>query len=468
MSESSDSLPTTQAPHDVDAEMAVLGTLLFDNRLLDRLEHLQASDFYFRQHQIIFTHMQTLIQTGSVADGITLKERLAREQHLSEVGGPRYLATLLGHSAALSHHAVHYADIVRAHALRRSIIDAAYAAIKLATAPDDSLTAEGVLSEVQKGFDLNPTGPVVLKTISQAADSFIEGLAAEYSQALSTGYPTLDRRLGGGLFRGDLIILCGRPSMGKTSLADNFARNMARAKRKVGMVSEEMSAEALSMRALSAASYAHSDTAAERFAYTHLRNGARDIDRALLARYAATLKDMPLIIDDRPGLTIKQIEWTARAMRRALGGLDALFIDYLQILSRPEAKGRNDATVIGEMTVALKNLARRMGIAIVCLSQLSRQVESREDKRPTLSDLRESGAIEQDADVVLGVYREGYYLERSEPPASASDDKIIEWRSKIEQVREQVEVITLKQRNGPVGNDILKALLQHDVILDAR
>ncbi len=466
-----------QPPRHVEAEQGLLGALLFDNGLVERLPPLVASDFFFPEHQKIYAAVREMVAAGITADAVTLKARFAQDEALKEIGGGVYLMKLLDLAAPLSSQAISYAALIRDLAMRRALHAAAQRIMALATKPPEKHDAGDLIMDAQHAIDAlgSAASDVKLITLAEAADSYISDLDNVQTQAISTGLELLDRRLGGGLFRGDLVVVAGRPSMGKTTLAMNIARSGAKARAdaetgelkpgaKVGVFSAEMSAQSLAMRALSASGYMASDYGSERFSYAHLRNGAPNIERRLIHRAAEGLRDYNMLIDDRAGLTVRQIEWSARAMRRQLGGLDVIVIDYLQILGRPS--GDNAARVLGEMTQALKTMARNMKIVVVLLSQLSRAAESRDDKRPQLNDLRESGAIEQDADVVIGVYREAYYLERREPREEDGADKLAEWTERMERARDLIEAITLKQRNGPPGTDELRALVKHDLIMN--
>lgn len=466
-----------QPPRHVEAEQGLLGALLFDNSLAERLPPLAASDFYYPEHQKIYAAIREMVAAGITADAVTLKARFSQDAALNDIGGGVYLMKLLDAAAPLSSQAISYAALIRDLAMRRALHDAAQRIMALASKPPEKHDAGDLIIDAQHAIDAigASASDVKLVTLAEAADSYIADLDNKQAQALPTGLELLDRRLGGGLFRGDLIVVAGRPSMGKTTLAMNIGRNISKATTdpktgeikpgaRVGVFSSEMSAQSLAMRALSASGYVASEYGIERFSYAHLRNGAPNIERKLIRRAADGLRDYNMLIDDRAGLTVRQIEWAARAMRRQLGGLDAIVIDYLQILGRPA--GDNAARALGEMTQALKTLARNMKIAVVLLSQLSRAAESRDDKRPQLNDLRESGAIEQDADVVIGVYREAYYLERREPRDEDGADKLAEWTERMDRVRDLIEAITLKQRNGPPGTDELRALVKHDLILN--
>lgn len=463
MAHIADSPPEPQLPCSLESELGLLGTLLYNNDMLADLPALTPEDFYAHENQRVFTVMCQMIRAGQLVDGITLRDRLRQDASLEAAGGIHHITMLMDKCAPFPSWAKGYASVILERSARRRLIAAADAT--RAAALNDEKGVEDAVEIAQRAFSGITRSDVRLVTMAQAAEGFTGSLDQPRSAAISTGIELLDKRWGGGLHRGELVILAGRPSMGKTTLANNIGRNIARDSGKVGLVSAEMSSEAIAMRALSAAAYQASDYGHERFAYTHLRNGAPGINRGLIERATHLLKDLNMVIDDRAGLTVQQIESSAQQMRREMDGLDVLIIDYLQILGRPQSKGSNDAAILGQMTTALKTLARNMKIAVVLLSQLSRAVESRDDKRPQLSDLRESGAIEQDADIVCGVYRESYYLERAEPGEGASDEKLHEWHAKLSRVKDQMEAITLKQRNGPVGNDTLRTSIQHDLVI---
>jgi replicative DNA helicase len=451
----------------LEAEQALLGAILFDNETINRVIDLAPEEFYDPVHGRIFAQLRAMIAQGELADAITLKEHFAKDGGIAEIGGAKYLMTLLENAAVLSTHAFNYAELIRDLAVRRRIVEAGENAIMLGKHPPHEVSCDALVARAVAGFDTaQPPSAAHSCSLAEAAENFLLSLDEPKAQAITTGLPKLDKRLGGGLFRGDLVILGGRPSMGKTALANNIARCAAKSGLRVAMFSAEMTAESLAMRALAAAQYWRTEFAFDRFAYAHLRQGAPNINRSHLAAAAKDLLGLKLEIDDRAGLSVAQIEHAARAIRRKLGGLDLVVIDYLQILDLPHARGLNLSAVIGEATKALKVMARKLNVAVLVLSQLSRQLESRDDKRPQLSDLRESGNIEQDADVVLFAYREEYYLDRSEPRDDGGGGKLHEWMERKERARDVMEIITAKQRQGPVGSDSFKALVQYDLILD--
>lgn len=451
-------------PCNTEAEQAILGALLFDNSCLGALpEQLEAAHFAHRPHRYLFGLIAAAIREGQTVDPVTLRNRLAGDDTLQELGGQKYLMTLIERASISRAHAHAHGEAVLAAARARHVMEAALALAKRAAGEGN---LEAALDEAMAAFAKTELGKEArLVSAHEAALSLLASFDTPKAQAMSTGVGVLDRRLGGGLRKGDLVVLCGRPSMGKTALANNFARNLAFDGYAGLFFSQEMDAEALMMRALAAAGH-DALGLKDRFSYSRLRNGAPGISRDVLRNLAKGFEDWRLLIDDRAGLTLTQMLRACRTARQKMRALDFVVVDYLQIMGRPERGGRNTAEIIGEMTQGLKAFARNEDVAVIVLSQLSRAVEQREDKRPMLSDLRESGAIEQDADVVMGVYREAYYVEREQPHAGASNDTIIEWERKLEQCRGRMEVLTMKQRQGPVGSDFLTAAIEFDVMYE--
>jgi len=452
------------APHNLEAEQGLLGAILFDNETYNRInQSLQAKHFYDPVHGRIFQACQELIAAGDLADGITLKERFARDGGIKEIGGAVYLMKLMEVAAPLSAQAQSYADLIYDLALRRELIRVGNIIADLAENPPEDHDAEDIIEEAERTlFTLaeNGTASAGFSPFSKALAHSIETAAAAYESksdvsGLSTNFDDLDRMLGG-LHPSDLMILAGRPSMGKTSLALNIAFNIARNRldyerapehdkpeRKGGIVaffSLEMSAEQLATRLLSDAAEIESD---------RIRRGKiskQEYER--LADEAVNLQKLPLHIDETGAIGIAQLQARARRLQRT-SGLDCIVIDYLQLVTGSSRKGDNRVQEVSEITQGLKALAKDLKVPVIALSQLSRQVENREDKRPQLSDLRESGSIEQDADSVLFVYRESYYLERTEPREGT--DEHIAWMRQVDEVRNQAEVIIGKQRHGPIG-----------------
>ena len=454
---------TAALPHNIEAEQQLLGAILTNNDLYDRVSNLvSAAHFYDPVHGRIFEVAEARIVQNRPATPVTLKAYLETEPGLAELGGPAYLAVLAGQAIA-SFAARDYAQIVYDLAVRRELIqlgrDIADKAgrVDVASEPKDQIVeAEQALYKLA-GEGKTETGfQSFLRAVTDAVDVASTAYQREGGLAgLSTGLTDLDAKLGG-LHKSDLLILAGRPSMGKTSLATNIAFNIARAYRHgtrpdgtegtvdggvVGFYSLEMSAEQLAARVLSEAAEVPSEK---------IRSG--DFTEAEFRRFvdaAKALEACPLYIDDTPALPISQLAARARRLKRT-HGLDALFVDYLQLV-RPASAKDSRVNEVSEITQGLKAIAKELDIPVVALSQLSRQVEQREDKRPQLSDLRESGSIEQDADVVMFVYRHEYYVER-EKPADDDLEKLHDWQQRMERAHGKAEVIIGKQRHGPIAN----------------
>ncbi|MEL7303945.1 MAG: replicative DNA helicase, partial [Pseudomonadota bacterium] len=347
-------------------------------------------------------------------------------------------------------------------AIRRKLIDLGRdisdkaASVNVASEPKDQIVeAEQALYKLGEAGQSNQGFQSFLKAVTDAVNVANAAHKRDGGLAgISTGLADMDTKLGG-LHKSDLLILAGRPSMGKTSLATNIAFNMAKAYQqgmgpdgepaavnggRVGFFSLEMSAEQLAARVLSEAAEVPSE---------QIRRG--DMTEGEFRRFveaAKTLEACPLYIDDTPALPISQLAARARRLKRE-HGLDALFVDYLQLV-RPASAKDSRVNEVSEITQGLKAIAKELDIPVIALSQLSRQVESREDKRPQLSDLRESGSIEQDADVVMFVFREEYYAER-EKPGEDQLDKMADWQARMERLHGRAEVIIGKQRHGPIG-----------------
>ena len=440
--------------HNLDAEQALLGALLYDNRILERLPEIGGAQFFEPLHGALFDEAARMIRSGRSATAPSLR-LWAEEGVPQEIGGASYLLTLL-EAAALPTHAIEYAGEIAGLALKREIA-AIGREMEDAVAQGDALEALGN-AEAQLRALAAKAQTAGGADIPESGEAFIAGLTRP---AILTGYTALDERLGG-LARGDLIILAARPSMGKTALGAEIGRNIARRGGAVHFASLEMSKEQVARRCIGAATF-HEKSALDRIEYFRLRPGATGFDMDKLRAISATLPRR-MIIDDRAAQTVAQIEGGARATRKRLGGLDLILVDYLQLM---RAAGKHGSRVheIEETTQGLKALAKRLNCPVVALCQLSRGVEGRDDKRPMLADLRDSGAIEQDADVVLGIYREAYYLERSPPPQG--DEGWFEWDAKLQSVKRVMEVLTLKQRQGATGSDHLEAHLEFDTILNA-
>ncbi|PZO51409.1 MAG: replicative DNA helicase [Alphaproteobacteria bacterium] len=456
--------PARAAPHNLEAEQALLGAILFDNETYNRINsNLREKHFFDPVHGRIFAACADLISAGELADGVTLKERFARDGGIKEIGGAVYLMKLMESAAPLSAQAQSYADLIYDLALRRELIRVGNVIADLAENPPDDHDAEDIIEEAERTlFTLAESGQANsgFSHFSKALAASIESAAAAYESdtevsGLATNFDDLDRMMGG-LHGSDLVILAGRPSMGKTALALNIAFNIARNKlahdqaaehekptTKGGIVaffSLEMSAEQLATRLLSDAAEIESD---------RIRRGKisnREYEK--LTEEATNLQRLPLHIDETGAIGIAQLQARARRLKRTVG-LDCIVVDYLQLVTGSSKKTDGRVQEVSEITQGLKALAKDLHVPVIALSQLSRQVENREDKRPQLSDLRESGSIEQDADSVLFVYRESYYLERAEPREGT--DEHIAWMRSVDEVRNQAEVIIGKQRHGPIG-----------------
>ncbi len=450
-------------PHNIEAEQQLLGAILTNNDIYDRIASIiGAQHFYDPVHARIYEIASARIQKNALASPVTLKAFLEDDEGLKELGGPAYLARLAG--AAISGFAARdYAQMIYDLAIRRELIALGRdISAQAAEVNVESEPREQIIEAEQRLYKLGEEGQgeTGFQSFLKAVTDAVMVANAAYQRdgglaGVSTGLQDLDKKLGG-LHKSDLLILAGRPSMGKTSLATNVAFNIAKAYKRgqlpdgsegavnggvVGFFSLEMSAEQLAARILSEASEVPSE---------QIRRG--DMTEGEFRRFveaAKTLEACPLYIDDTPALPISQLAARARRLKRT-HGLDALFIDYLQLV-RPATAKDSRVNEVSEITQGLKAIAKELNIPVVALSQLSRQVESREDKRPQLSDLRESGSIEQDADVVMFVYREEYYKER-EKPSDHEMDKMAMWQDEMEAVHGKAEVIIGKQRHGPIGS----------------
>jgi replicative DNA helicase len=449
-------------PHSIEAEQQLLGAILTNNDIYDRVASIiGARHFYDPVHARIFEISAARIAKNNLASPVTLKAFMEDDEGLQELGGPAYLARLAG--AAISAFAVRdYAQMIYDLAVRRDLIAlgrdiaAKAASVDVANEPREQIVeAEQALYKLAEQGQTESGFQSFLKAVTDAVN--VANAAYQRDGGLSgvsTGLIDMDKKLGG-LHPSDLLILAGRPSMGKTSLATNIAFNVAKAYKRgllpdgsegavdggvVGFYSLEMSAEQLAARILSEASEIPSQ---------QIRSG--DMTEAEFRRFvdaAKALEACPLYIDDTPALPISQLAARARRLKRT-HGLDVLIIDYLQLV-RGTGKNENRVNEISEITMGLKAIAKELHIPVIALSQLSRQVENREDKRPQLSDLRESGSIEQDADVVMFVFREEYYKER-EKPGDHELDKMAVWQEEMERLHGRAEVVIGKQRHGPIG-----------------
>lgn len=454
-------------PSNIEAEQGLLGALLYENRLLDRLDDkLKPEYFYVPAHGRIFEAIQRLIQQGQVADPRTLRTYFDQDADLAEVGGGGYLAEIAA-NAITGGAVVDYANAIADLYLRRRLIELGHdMATKAAKASlEDSAKAQ--LGEVETQlFNLATTGDTDRGSVSlvEAMTVAIDAAEKAYQHGggitgVTTGFKTLDAKMGG-FHPSDLIILAGRPSMGKTALATNMAFRAARefdksngeAGAPVLIFSLEMSADQLAGRILADVTSIPSHK---------IRRGElteRDIPTFIEA--SRDLQNTGLYIDDTPALSIGQVRQRSRRLQRTKG-IGMIVIDYLQLLRGSASSSENRVQEISEITRGLKALAKELHVPVVALSQLSRAVEQREDKRPQLADLRESGSIEQDADVVMFVFRESYYLQRAEPaqrPDESQDrynERFAAWSERAQLMEGKAEVVIAKQRHGPIGNPML-------------
>ncbi len=451
------------APANIEAEQALLGILLYDNGAYERLsDQLAGGDFFEPFHGRLFDAIQSQVRRGQLAEPILLAEQFGRDPAFEELGGVRYLADLVGH-APPGANAPDYGRVIHDLALRRELIRiGGEISVDAQTGDPERSGREQIESAEQKLFTLAETGSTSqgLVGLNQALAGAVEMAAAAYSRdgglsGLSTGLTDLDQKLGG-LHPSDLVILAARPSMGKTALGANIAFNVARhyaweplpdGRRRtarggvVAFFSLEMSAEQLAMRLLAEMTEVPSD---------RIRKG--EINAAefgMIRDAAAEIAGAPLHIDDTGGISIAKLAARARRLKRTIG-LDLIVIDYLQLVTGAEtSRIDNRVQEVTQITQGLKALAKELEVPVLALAQLSRQVENRDDKKPQLADLRESGSIEQDADVVMFIYREAYYLSRAEPKEGSAEH--LEWQEKLDPIRNLAEIIIGKQRHGPIG-----------------
>jgi replicative DNA helicase len=450
-------------PHSIEAEQALLGALLVNNDVYDRIASLvNEAHFFDPVHGRIFEVVARRIQKNALASPVTIKAFLEDDAGLAELGGPAYLVRLAGASMSIFA-ARDYAQMIYDLAIRRDLIAIGEEISANAVTMDvDIEPAEQIVNAEQRLYQLGEQGKVdsgfqsFLKAVTDAVNIANAAYQRDGGMAgISTGLIEMDKKLGG-LHKSDLLIIAGRPSMGKTSLATNIAYNIAKSYKKgvrpdgsegaiqggvVGFYSLEMSSEQLAARILSEAAEVESH---------RIRSG--DMSEAEFRKFveaAKALENCPLYIDDTAALPISTLAARARRLKRT-HGLDVLIIDYLQLV-RPATAKDSRVNEVSEITQGLKAIAKELDIPVIALSQLSRQVENREDKRPQLSDLRESGSIEQDADVVMFVYRGEYYKER-EKPADHEVEKVMSWQAEMAELHGKAEVIIGKQRHGPIGS----------------
>ena len=453
--------PTFRAPpHNFEAEQALLGAILVNNEACDRVSgFLKSEHFYDALHGRIYDHAAKLIWAGKRATPITLKTFFQGDEPVGELTVPQYLGRLAANATTIIN-AEDYGRTIYDLAVRRNLIQIGEGMVNTAyDAPIDAPPNVQIEGAEQQLYELAETGKYGsgFEPFSAALTDAIDMAANAYRRdgglsGLATGFTDLDGKMGG-LQPSDLIIVAGRPSMGKTALATNIAYHVAQTYRRdpgseaaldgavVGFFSLEMSAEQLATRIISEQSYIPSE---------RIRRGrieSEEFDR--IVEVSQELQNLPLYIDQTGGITVAQLAARARRLKRQRD-VGLIVVDYLQLLSgssRRAAEGR--VQEVSEITTGLKALAKELHVPVLALSQLSRQVEQREDKRPQLADLRESGSIEQDADVVLFVFREEYYVERRQPRENTEEHK--QWQQEMDLVTGKAEVIIGKQRHGPTG-----------------
>jgi len=445
-----------ELPCNIEAEQAIIGSILVSNDIFDEVSTIVDSQKFFDPiHVKIYQSIEKLIAKGLLVNPITLKNFFENDDGLKELGGQEYLIKITKFSTSVKQ-ALDYANIIHEMHLRRELIKISENLLhEITNNKEITSSGEEIIQNTEKSlFDLAERGhfsrsflkfeSALKQTIQMAKNAF---KSEEGIVGVPTGLTDLDSRLGG-LHKQDLVIIAGRPSMGKTALATNIAFNAAKniqkknLKSTVAFFSLEMSSEQLSTRILSEQSKIRSND---------IRRGK--VSEKEFEQFIETSKniyDLPLFIDETPAITISAISNRSRRIKR-LYGLDLIVVDYIQLMRSGNIK-KNEGRVqeISEITQGLKALAKELDVPVLALSQLSRAVEQRDDKKPQLADLRESGSIEQDADVVMFVYREAYYLERKEPTLGSIEHS--DWQQKMDEISSLAEIMIGKQRHGPTGN----------------
>ena len=444
-----------ELPNNIESEQSVIGSILLNNEIFDEINLLITSkNFYDPMHQKIFAAIEKLIYSGMLANPITLKNYFENEK--DELNVPNYLVKITKFSTS-SRQAIEYSKLIYDLYVKRELIKISENIIDTAKLNDLDNDGKSIIENFEKSlFDLAEKGSFSssLVKFDEAMKMTIEMASSAYKNeegivGVPTGLTDLDYRLGG-LHKSDLLIIAGRPSMGKTALATNIAFNAAKKiqndgrKSTIAFFSLEMSSEQLSTRILAEQS---------RIKSNDIRTGK--ISEEQFDKFIETSKnisELPLYVDETPAISIAALSNRARRIKR-LYGLDMVVVDYIQLMKASNFReGR--VQEISEITQGLKALAKELSVPVLALSQLSRAVEHRDDKKPQLSDLRESGSIEQDADVVMFVYREAYYLQGKEPRIATVEHA--EWQAKMNDISHLAEIIIGKQRHGPTGNVMLE------------
>ncbi len=445
-----------ELPNNIEAEQSVIGSILVTNEIFDEINTIISNiNFYDPMHQKIFNAIESMIYKGMLANPITLKSYFENEK--DELNIPEYLVKITKFSTSVRQ-SIEYSKIIYDMFVRRELIKISENIIDSAKENDLESNGQNIIENSEKLlYDLAEKGTFSSSLIKfdDAMKQTIEMASAAYKNeggivGVPTGLRDLDDKLGG-LHQSDLVIIAGRPSMGKTSLATNIAFNAAQnilnngSKSSVAFFSLEMSSEQLSTRIIS----------------EQARIGSNDIRRGRISdeqfdqflETSKNISELPLFIDETPALSIAAMSNRARRIKR-LHGLDLIVVDYIQLMKGSLNNKDGRVQEISQITQGLKAIAKELGVPVLALSQLSRQVEQRDDHKPQLSDLRESGSIEQDADVVMFVYREGYYLQRKEPREATVEHA--EWQAKMNEVAHLAEIIIGKQRHGPIGKVTLE------------
>tara|TARA_A100001035_G_scaffold27876_1_gene18739 strand:+ start:190 stop:1605 length:1416 start_codon:yes stop_codon:yes gene_type:complete len=445
-----------ELPNNIEAEQSIIGSILISNEIFDEINTFVSSkNFYDPMHQRIFSAIEKLIYSGMLANPITLKNHFENDE--DKINIPEYLVKITKFSTS-NRQAIEYSKIVYDLYVKRQLIKLSEEIIDTAKLNDIDKNSQTIIENSEKSlFDLAEKGSFsnTIVKFDEALKLTIDMASTAYKNeegivGVPTGLRDLDEKLGG-LHKSDLLIIAGRPSMGKTALATNIAFNAAKKfqqdgkKTSVAFFSLEMSSEQLSTRILAEQS---------RIKSNDIRRGRISEDQ--FDKFIETSKDiseLPLYIDETPAISIAALCNRARRMKR-IYGLDLIVVDYIQLMTAVNSRRDGRVQEISEITQGLKALAKELSVPVLALSQLSRAVEQRDNNKPVLADLRESGSIEQDADVVMFVYREAYYLERKEPrPATV---EYAEWQAKMSEVSNMAEIIVGKQRHGPTGNVFLE------------
>ena len=448
-------------PQNIEAEQSLIGSVLFDNKVIEDLPtNFDTRHFFDPLHATIFDACIFLIDNGRLADPLTLKSYLKQDDLQRDMDIEKYLSELREGVVSLTK-AKFYAEEIRNCYIRRSLIRIGDELINKSVNPTIDITPDQEISNTEEQLynlaekDQINSGPLDFKSVLASATNQINEAYNRKGKlsGIDTGFSGLNRQLGG-LNKSDLLVLAGRPAMGKTALATNIGFNAAKSSKlekneSILIFSLEMSAEQLAQRILAEQSTIDSHK---------LRSG--DLNETEFSKLVSTQNDilnLPFFIDDTPAISVGQIASRARRLKRT-HGLSLIIIDYIQLIQgskASEAQGR--VQEVSNITRGLKSLAKELNVPILALSQLSRAVEQREDKRPILADLRESGSIEQDADVVMFVYREEYYLDKSEPTQRDNEnqesfnERFLKWQDRRNLAEGKAEIIISKQRHGPTG-----------------